>query len=328
MPASTLACPPSATYIRQFMPSNTSLTKISEQKQLGSTVPIGGLQGSSRPNQERNNLINTERVQGKMGALTVSAKSDQPNKIVSPRSAGIAEADKNGKVLGGPDVWVKKWVDYSSKYGLGYLLSNSAIGVFFNDSSKIILDSKGFHFDYLERKGADRQDVTSGHTLTEYPKELQKKVTLLQHFRSYLEEGGKPKEQENEELPAKEKSTIYVKKWMRTKHAILFRLSNKIVQVIFQDHTEIILSSESRVVTFVNKKAERMTYPLTSALESTNMEMVKRLRYTKDLLTHMLNGNQPGSTKQATNGSESSGGTSGAPAFNSTGSSRQIPQPK
>ena len=27
--------------------------------------------------------------------------------------------------------------------------------------------------------------------------------------------------------------SIYVKKWMRTKHAIMFRLSNKIVQVNF-----------------------------------------------------------------------------------------------
>ena len=26
---------------------------------------------------------------------------------------------------------------------------------------------------------------------------------------------------------------VYVKKWMRTKHAIMFRLSNKIVQVNF-----------------------------------------------------------------------------------------------
>ena len=41
------------------------------------------------------------------------------------------------------EVWVKKWVDYSSKYGLGYLLSNGTTGVFFNDSSKIILDPKG-----------------------------------------------------------------------------------------------------------------------------------------------------------------------------------------
>ncbi len=50
---------------------------------------------------------------------------------------------------------------------------------------------------------------------------------------------------------------VYVKKWMRTKHAIMFRLSNKIVQVSFQDHTEILLNSESRLVTYVNKKGER-----------------------------------------------------------------------
>ena len=75
---------------------------------------------------------------------------------------------------------------------------------------------------------------------------------------------------------------------MRTKHAIMFRLSNKIVQVCFQDHTEIILSSESRVVTYVNKKSDRSTYPLASALESNNYEMTKRLKYTKDILTHML----------------------------------------
>jgi len=76
---------------------------------------------------------------------------------------------------------------------------------------------------------------------------------------------------------------------MRTRHAIMFRLSNKIVQVCFQDHTEIILSSESRIVTYVNKKkGERSTYPLSSALESNNYEMTKRLKYTKDILTHML----------------------------------------
>lgn len=78
---------------------------------------------------------------------------------------------------------------------------------------------------------------------------------------------------------------------MRTKHAIMFRLSNKIVQVNFQDHTEILLNSESRLVTYVNKKGERSTMPLNLALESSNAEMTKRLKYTKDILTHMLNNN-------------------------------------
>lgn len=44
------------------------------------------------------------------------------------------------ETLKGPSVWIKKWVDYSSKYGLGYLLSNNSTGVFFNDSTKIMQD--------------------------------------------------------------------------------------------------------------------------------------------------------------------------------------------
>jgi polo-like kinase 1 len=50
----------------------------------------------------------------------------------------------------------------------------------------------------------------------------------------------------------------------------MFRLSNKIVQVVFLDQTEIILSSELRVVTYVNKKNERNTFKLSEALESQN----------------------------------------------------------
>lgn len=38
------------------------------------------------------------------------------------------------------EIFVKKWVDYSSKYGLGYLLSNGSAGVFFNDCTKMVLD--------------------------------------------------------------------------------------------------------------------------------------------------------------------------------------------
>jgi len=76
---------------------------------------------------------------------------------------------------------------------------------------------------------------------------------------------------------------------MKTKHAMMFRLSNKIVQVNFTDKTEILLSSESKIVTYVNKKGERSHYPLASALESNNTEMSKRLKYTKEILTHMLN---------------------------------------
>jgi len=84
-------------------------------------------------------------------------------------------------------------------------------------------------------------------------------------------------------------AVVYVKKWMKTRHAIMFRLSNKMVQVNFTDKTEILLTSENKMVTYVNKKGERSNYPLATALVSTNTEMTKRLKYTKEILTHMLN---------------------------------------
>lgn len=35
-------------------------------------------------------------------------------------------------------IHAKKWIDYTTKYGLGYVLSDGSIGVFFNDATKII----------------------------------------------------------------------------------------------------------------------------------------------------------------------------------------------
>lgn len=72
---------------------------------------------------------------------------------------------------------------------------------------------------------------------------------------------------------------------MKTKHAIMFRLSNNIVQVNFQDATKVLLNSEKRLVTYSDKKGVVTTMPLNQALESNNAEMTKRLKYTKDILT-------------------------------------------
>jgi polo-like kinase 1 len=45
---------------------------------------------------------------------------------------------------------VKKWIDYSSKYGIGYILSNNSYGVFFNDSTKILATAEE-EFYYIEK---------------------------------------------------------------------------------------------------------------------------------------------------------------------------------
>ena len=138
----------------------------------------------------------------------------------------------------------------------------------------------------------DKQDVTSSHTLSTYPKELQKKVTLLEHFRSYLQGDSashSAREARTTQAPA-DASHVHVKKWMRTEHAIMFRLSSKLLQVCFHDHTQILLNSQLRNVTYVTKAGERVVQPLNAPIESTQPEMAKRLKYTKHVLTRLLSG--------------------------------------
>ena len=40
-------------------------------------------------------------------------------------------------------IYVQKWVDYSSKYGLGYQMSDQTVGVYFNDNTKMIEEKEG-----------------------------------------------------------------------------------------------------------------------------------------------------------------------------------------
>ncbi|KAL4471341.1 hypothetical protein ABPG72_011118 [Tetrahymena utriculariae] len=221
----------------------------------------------------------------------------------NPQNQQKANDEENNQIDGSKNnLWVVQYVDQSSKYGLGYLLCNKSAGVVFNDTTKIILDPKTEYFEYIYKKEQD--EITEKHPLAEYPQELQNKVTLLQHFCHYLmtevnkrvcaENGStqaalynnsKFQMQPNQPLP-------YLKKWMKARHAIMFRLSNKIVQVQFSDKTEILLNSTDKIVSFMNKKGERFHYPLADAMNSTNQDMTKRLRYTKEILTHLLKNNQ------------------------------------
>ena len=36
-------------------------------------------------------------------------------------------------------VFIVSWVDYCNKYGMGYALTDGSVGVYFNDSTSIVL---------------------------------------------------------------------------------------------------------------------------------------------------------------------------------------------
>lgn len=73
-----------------------------------------------------------------------------------------------------------------------------------------------------------------------------------------------------------EKNLVYVRRWFRSKHAVIFRLSNKSVQVIFIDQSELLISATNREVVYINKHKERQEYVLADIMQSDNRELIKR----------------------------------------------------
>lgn len=222
-------------------------------------------------------------------------------------------------------VWVTRYVDYTSKYGLGFLFNTGSAGVYFNDSTKIVLSPDGQVFQYIERK---RKETSFGNDhscqryhIESYPAELQKKVTLLKHFKNYLCDQEKNKEsniggeegisetvafktafskEPNDLLPSSKCTSDpiwmeddfempFLKKWIKTKHAILFRMSNRTVQVVFYDRSEVLLSSEARIITYVNKSGERSEHSLDDVMLAGRVDIAKRLKYTKDIMHRLIN---------------------------------------
>lgn len=47
-------------------------------------------------------------------------------------------------------LWVSRWLDYTTKYGLSYQLSDGSVGVIFNDNSRMLLcPTKEYGFSVL-----------------------------------------------------------------------------------------------------------------------------------------------------------------------------------
>lgn len=188
-------------------------------------------------------------------------------------------------------------------------MSDGTYGVLFNDSTKIVVSKDNYQFYYLSRdtssKPSDLKGTLPIYDFNVYPDELKKKVILTQHFISYLM-GDKflpsqirPKDFEHE-FTFTEK-TVMLKKYSRENKAILLRLNNKMIQVIFLDKSELILGSDSGSVNFITSKGDVRSTTISSdmksysSLESSDPSLYKRLNYAKEMLMNLIN---PKNTKK------------------------------
>ena len=78
-------------------------------------------------------------------------------------------------------VFVNKWIEHGSKYGLGYQMSDLVtLGVNYRDNTRLMAIKNSRSFTYFSYE--DRKEVAKEYSFDMVPDELKKKVTLYRKF--------------------------------------------------------------------------------------------------------------------------------------------------
>ncbi len=67
-------------------------------------------------------------------------------------------------------------------------------------------------------------------------------------------------------VPYQQEESVFLQKWLRYKHSVVFRLSNNSIQMNFQDHTKIILGEFGKVITYITSQKHVYSCSIDEAL--------------------------------------------------------------
>lgn len=112
-------------------------------------------------------------------------------------------------------------------------MNDGTISVHFNDSSSLILAPGRAHYDYIEpaATGDGYNVVRENYRIDDVPPALQNKVYLMNHFKNYILKRLLGDHHYVFEDLGLTKGMVFITKYLRMKHVILFRLSNDVLQV-------------------------------------------------------------------------------------------------
>ncbi|EPX70602.1 PLK protein kinase Plo1 [Schizosaccharomyces octosporus yFS286] len=182
-------------------------------------------------------------------------------------------------------LFITKWVDYSNKYGLGYQLSNESVGVHFNDQTSLVFSADENVIEYITHQKNSEAKHTVFST-SKVPDALKNKIYLLKHFKSYMVQNLSRAVQDEtlDDIDIKNAgSMVFMHNYLRTRQAIMFRLSNGTYQFNFVDHVKVVVSPGVQGIMVLDKEKEKMVFTLEEACWFTE-DLRSRLKYIREVL--------------------------------------------
>ena len=301
LPLSTLSCPPGPKFLEQYTKNNKNSKYMNNGINIEQQMP-----NSARYNRE-NGALNND----------FHNNNDEDDPVLKKLDGN----NINNYLIGGPNLppvknyfkrKISKYFDYSSKFGFVYFINNTHIGICFNDYSNILrhmnkdqneqdlANTNNYDYIYLEKNAQSSQNfdeielenyLASKNT----SKEIIKKFEIFKHIVNRhlkdFEEVKKLKFVNNATTYNNEgvsNKLFFVKKFLISKTAILFRLSNKLIQIFFNDNTEVTFSTETTDFVFKNKKGEEEQESLQNAMTGDDNDLIKKIKVAKNLMAYFV----------------------------------------
>lgn len=186
-----------------------------------------------------------------------------------------------------------------------YNINNIYLGIYFDDNSNLIKNfnknqsQKCLYF-YCEGDGSEKAIKFDNNIFEDFlikktgiPNIMLKKFELMKilnkkYDADYLKKIGENKSF-NQEENDKNLELISIRKVIKHEEAILLKLSNKLIQLFFQDKSLLVMTTNGDEVFYKNKKTGDLFYDsLQNILASGNEELIQKIKYAKHLLINFV----------------------------------------
>jgi len=319
LPLSTLSCPPSQNYIAQFAKNDSRFQNgQNEYVNQNSNQNNLDLHRRNESNNGYKNPMNSSRNNNK-DLNNFNSDGENENNLDDLDDPMLKKlGDVNNGQINMPPIQnyfsrkISRYFDYSSKFGFVYFINNTHIGICFNDFSNILrhmvkdsnesdlANTNNYDYIYLEKDAQSSQNfdeielenyLASKNT----SKDIIKKFDIFKHIvNKHLNDFEKVKKEKyvNNAMTYNNDSVInklfFVKKFFIGKNAVLFRLSNKLIQIFFNDGTEIIFSTETSDFVYKSKKGEETQESIQNAMNGDENDIIKKIKIAKNLLIYFV----------------------------------------
>lgn len=245
------------------------------------------------------NLLNTQ-------TLTIN-----PSKVIKRTTVSATPAMRSVETKAD---YVLYHQDYTDKYGIGYILTNGVIGFYYNDMTNLLWLERRAQFGYSDfyNKGEKGGMVYISEGSVLINRDLEKKLKIFAHFKKYYTKLSNEGKAPVIELPSANpnEAEIILKRIIKTKHGILLRLTNNIVQMIFIDQTQVVLCSKSKTLIYINKKGIKESMKISNDLILTASEqIVDKFKYMLSLVNYINSSRGVHTRHMTANGGEHAGVT-------------------